>query len=114
MSEKMNAPQLNAHVKAQAVECLRENLNACEAVQTDDFSFDIPVEVDGAINYVRVDFTARNMKGTTKTAPFDLASRVAAWEADKAEKAAKAEADAAKKAATLAKAKAKAKKVTEE
>ena len=112
MSEKMNAPQLNAHVKTQAVAYLRENLNACEAVQTDDFSFDIPVEVDGAINYVRVDFTARNMKGTTKTAPFDLTARIAAWEAEKAEKAARAEADAAKKAATLAKSKAK--KVVEE
>lgn len=107
MSEKMNAPQLNAHVKTQAVAYLRENLNACEAVQTDDFSFDIPVEVDGAINYVRVDFTARNMKGTAKTAPFTLAARLAAWEADKAEKAERAEADAAKKAEKAVKAAAK-------
>lgn len=101
--EKMNAPQLNAHVKTQAVAALQENLTAAGAVQTGDFTYDLPVEVDGSVNYVRVEFTARNMKGTTKTAAFDLATAVETWNKDKAEKADKAAEKAAEKAAKEAK-----------
>lgn len=99
MAEKMNAPQLNAHVKNQAVAALSETLTANGAVQTDDFSYDLPITVEGETHYVRVDFTARNMKGTTKIPPFDLAATVAKWRNDKAEKLAEAERKAAEKEA---------------
>lgn len=108
--DKMNAPQLNAHVKKEAVAIVIDALNDAGAVQSGDFSYDLPIEVDGVTNYVRVDFTARNMKGTIKIAPFDLSATVEAWQTDKAEKLAKAEADAAKKAADAAK---KSKKIVE-
>lgn len=104
-NEKMNAPQLNTFVKNQAVAALSENLGTANAVQTGDFSFDLPIEVDGATHYVRVDFTARNMKGTTKTAPFDLARTIEVWQTEKAEKLADAERKAAEKAAKVAKSK---------
>ena len=104
-NEKMNAPQLNAFVKKQAVAALSDNLDTAHAVQTDDFSYDLPIEVDGATHYVRIDFTARNMKGTTKTAPFDLARTIEAWQTEKVRKLADAEKKAAEKAAKVAKSK---------
>ena len=106
-NEKMNAPQLNAFVKKQAVAALSDNLDTAHAVQTGDFSFDLPIEVDGATYYVRVDFTARNMKGTTRTAPFDLERTIEEWQTEKARKLADAEKKAADKAAEKAAAEAK-------
>lgn len=107
MADKMNAPQLNAHVKKEAVAILIAALTAAGAVQTGDFSYDLPIVAEGETHYVRMDLTARNMKGTTKTAPFDLAATVAAWEADKAEKAAETEKKEAEKKAKADKAAAK-------
>jgi membrane protein involved in colicin uptake len=105
--EKMNVPQLNAYIKAQAVAALNEKgLKGAGAVQTNNYTFDIPVTVDGETYYAKVELTARNMKGTSRTSAFTLDGALAKWQDEKDEDARKAAEKAeknAKKAAEKAK-----------
>lgn len=108
---KMNVPQTNAYIKDQAIAAINAaGLNGAGAVQIDDYAYAVPVEVEGTMQYAKIEITAANMKGTTRTAPFSTEAAIAKWEAKKAEQREKAEKKAADKAAAEAKKAEKAKK----
>jgi hypothetical protein len=107
---KMNVPQTNAYIKEQAIAAINAaGLEGAGAVQIDDFSYAVPVDVAGVLQYAKVEITAANRKGTTRTAPFSTEAAIAKWEAKKAEQREKAEKKAADKAAAEAKKASKAK-----
>lgn len=68
-----------------------------EAVQIDDFSYALPMgtaEDNGAPLFAKFDLSCPNWYATVKTEAFDLDTKVAAYNAELAERAAKAEAKA--------------------
>jgi hypothetical protein len=95
---KMTATEMNTYVKAEAV---KTALNLEGATRIDDFTWAVPVEIDGEngkeIRYAKIAVTAALAKATKANPAFDLDTAVAAYEEKKAERAAKkAEAEAKK------------------
>ena len=97
---KMTATELNAFVKATAAEFLNKET----ATQIDDYTWAIPVEIDGEVRYAKVAITAALAKATKVNPAFDLETAVQAYEDKKREREIKADEAAAKKAAKAAKA----------
>lgn len=93
---KMTATEINTYVKVTA----RDALNISGATQIDDFTWAIPVEVDGEYGketrYAKVSITAALAKATKTNPAFDLDTAVEAYEQKKADRAAKAAEKAAK------------------
>ena len=88
---KMTATEMNTYVKAEAVKAA---LNLEGATRIDDFTWAVPVEVDGEngkeIRYAKIAVTAALAKATKTNPAFNLDVAVAAYEDKKAERAAKA------------------------
>lgn len=97
---KMTATEMNAFVKATAAEFLNKET----ATQIDDYTWAIPVEIDGEVRYAKVAITAALAKATKVNPAFDLDAAVQAFEDKKREREIKADEAAAKKAAKAAKA----------
>lgn len=96
----MTTAQKNAAIKSNAVGAivLPEN-----AIQVGDYTYAIPVTVDGELRYAEITVTAKNNKDTKTTVAYDPEDKRAEWLADKDEKAKEAERKAAEKAEKLAK-----------
>ena len=93
---KMTATEMNTFVKAEAV----KSLNLENAIQIDDFTWAIPVTVNGEFGeetrYAKVAITAALAKATKTNPAFDIDVAVAAYKDKKADRAAKAAEKAAK------------------
>lgn len=96
----MTAAQKNAAIKSNAVGAVTLPENA---IQVGDYTYAIPVTVDGEMRYAEVAFTAKNNKDTKTTLAYDPEAKRDEWLADKDEKAKEAERKAAEKAEKLAK-----------
>lgn len=95
----MNTVQTQTFVKKNAV----KSLNLTNATQIDDYTYAIPVEVEGKTRYAKLVVTCTNNKDTKTTAAFDLNAAIAEYK-DKCDERAKREAEkAAAKAAKEAK-----------
>jgi hypothetical protein len=107
MATKMTAAQKNTAIKENAVAL---TVLPEDAIQVGDFSYAIPVTVDGELRYAVVTYTAKNNKDTKTTEAFNPERARADWLADKeikaqaaAEKAAEKERKAAARAAKKSK-----------
>lgn len=77
---KMTVAEKNTLIKTQAVNAtiLPEG-----TIQIDDFSYAIPVTVEGEERYAVVTFVAKNNKATKTSEAFTPESAIAKWEEDK-------------------------------
>ena len=98
--EKMTAAQKNTAIKDNAVKAVVIPDNA---IQVGDYTYAIPIMVDGEERYAEIAFTAKNNKATKTTVAYDPEEKRQEWLDDKDMKAKAAEAKAAEKAAKLAK-----------
>ena len=90
----LNTNEANAMVKELAVGALILG----NATQIDDYTYAIPVEIEGELRYAKVTVTAALAKATKTHAAFDLDTAVKAYQLKVAERDAKAEAAAKTKA----------------
>lgn len=94
---KMTATELNTYVKAEAVKMA---LNLEGATRIDDFTWAVPIEVDGdngkEIRYAKIAVTAALAKATKTNPAFNLDVAVAAYKDKVEERKAKAAAKKAK------------------
>ena len=95
----MNTTQTQQFSKTNAV----KTLNLADATQIDDFTYAIPVQVDGKVRYAKVVVTCTNDKDTKTTSAFDLDAAVEAFKEKREEKMRKAAEKAAEKARKEAK-----------
>lgn len=95
----MTANEINNLVKATAAEFLNKD----KATQIDDFTWAIPIEIEGEVRYAKVAITAALAKATKVNPAFDLETAVQAFEDKKREREIKAQEAAAKKAAKTTK-----------
>ena len=65
----MNTPETNAFIKSTAMSVLSIS---DKGHQIDDYTFAIPIEVEGVQRYAKVTITACNDKATKTTEAFDL------------------------------------------
>ena len=68
----MNTIERNSFVKSTAV----EGMNIGNAVQIDDFSYAVPVDVEGMTCYAKIVVTACDMKGSKTHGAFDIDAAV--------------------------------------
>ena len=68
----MNTIERNAFVKSTAV----DSLSLSNATQIDDYSYAIPIEVDGEQFFAKVVVTACDMRGSKTHAPFSIEDAV--------------------------------------
>ena len=104
----MTSIEKNTAIKATVLEAVKNGSALNDAIQVGDFSFAIPVTVDGEDRYAVLDLTAKNNKDTKTTSAFNASDANAAWLAAKAESAAKAAQKKAEKDAKASKGAAKA------
>ena len=100
----MNTIERNAFVKSSAV----ESLSLFNETQIDDYSYVIPVAVEGEQFFAKVVVTACDMRGSKTHAPFSIEDAVTDYAQKCADRKSVAEAKAKAKAEKEAKAKAKA------
>ena len=98
----MNVNEIRAAARDYTVNLLSEVLKANDAVQFDDASWAIPVDVDGQIVYTEISVKTKAWKETKTAEAFNPTNASVRWEAAKEERAQKAAAKygfvAAKKA----------------
>ena len=97
----MKANEINAYVKTNAAERV---LNLDTATQIDDFTWAVPVEVEGEIRYAKITVTAALAKATKTNPAFNLEAAVQAFEDKKREREIKAEEARIRKAKKVEKA----------
>ena len=100
----MNAVEKNLAIKNSVLNTLMNSGALDGATQVGNFSFAIPVTVDGEDRFAVIDITAKNNKDTKTTLAFDVESAHDKWQAAKALSAEKAALKAAEKAAKAKKA----------
>ena len=95
----MNTIERNAFVKSTAV----DSLSLSNATQIDDYSYAIPVEVDGERFFAKVVVTACDMRGSKTHPPFSIEDAVMGYARRCADRKSVAEAKAKAKAETKTK-----------
>lgn len=99
----MNRNERDAMVKELAVNAISDGLETSGATRIDDYTYVIPVTVDGEDRYAKVTITACINKATKVNPAFSLEDAVAKYEAKIADREAKAAEKAEKAAAKAAK-----------
>src|SRR5574344_534622 len=95
----MNTIERNAFVKSTAV----DSLSLSNATQIDDYSYAIPIEVDGEQFFAKVVITACDMRGSKTHAPFSIEDAVTGYARRCADRKSVAEAKSKAKAEKEAK-----------
>ena len=95
----MNTIERNAFVKSTAV----DSLSLSNATQIDDYSYAIPIEVDGEQFFAKVVVTACDMRGSKTHAPFSIEDAVTDYAQKCADRKSVADAKAKTKAEKEAK-----------
>ncbi len=95
----MNVNEIRTAARDFTVNALTDVLKANNAIQFDDASWAIAVDVDGQIVYTEVSVKTKAWKATKTTDAFSPETAIAKWEAEKEERAQKAAEKAAKKKA---------------
>jgi len=86
----MNSREKDIMVKALAVNAISNDLNAANATQIGDYTYVIPVTVEGEDRYAKIVISSCLAKDTKTHKAFDLNSAVLAYKNEKAERAEKA------------------------
>ncbi len=94
----MNVNEVRAAVRGYTVGKLEEFFKANNAIQFDDASWAIPVDVDGQTVFAEVSVKTKAWKATKSNPAFNPNDAIAKWEAEKYEREQKAAERAAKKA----------------
>lgn len=93
----MNTIEKNAAIKDFVINLFKDNALLDDAIQIGDYSYAIPVEVDGEERWAEMKIAAKNNKDTKTTKAFDPIAVNEKWKKEKEEKAIKAAAKAAEK-----------------